>query len=93
MEIKTKIRYLIIWGYHTLPYKIMITPNYKISYLSFNFNRKSTYILWIELYANTRIDSLDTLKIEKKAPNREIMKVYSEVRKSNHLDSFSSNKF
>ena len=43
MEIKTKIRYLIICGYHIftlLNYEN--NKNYKISYFSFNFDRKST---------------------------------------------------
>ena len=43
MEIKTKIRYLMICSYHFLPYKIMTTTNYKISHFSFNFDRKSTF--------------------------------------------------
>ena len=36
MVIKTKIRYPKILGYHILPYKIMITTNYKKSYFSFD---------------------------------------------------------
>ena len=47
MEIKTKIRYLIICFIVVLPYEIKIKTNYKISYFGFSFDRKSTYSIRI----------------------------------------------
>ena len=59
MEIKTKIIYLIICGYHILPYEIMLTINYKISYFSFKFERKSTLYFGIyQMICSTYVQSI-----------------------------------
>ena len=42
MEMKTKIRYLIICCYLNLPYQNKMTMNFTTSYFDFDFDRKST---------------------------------------------------
>ena len=59
MEINLKSKYLRWYEFIIfLPYKIMITTNYKISYFSFNFHRKSTY--WLDRLEKLRGDRSPT---------------------------------
>ena len=55
MKIKTKIRYLKICGFHILPYEIMITTNFKLTYFCFNFDQEPTLCLKMTFQKLTRI--------------------------------------